>query len=295
MNTTFSTAPIITLPVNTQGTDYVLGDLHGCYSLLQEALDQVNFDPARDRVFSVGDLVDRGPDSLKCLQLLKQPWFYAVLGNHELMLMDFFVNYEPAVSLPSHELDCWFNSGQILNFEADVLERQFMFWENGGKWIAQHYDFEQQRMTVEFDHALMSVDTLPRIIVVGDGNERFQVVHAELVATKTRAAITIWQDQDIDRWRDGEPIPDDTLDRMLWGRTLFGAGYNVTHEATVYAGLSTTYCGHTIGQAMRKTLSHVCLDTGAFLSQPGYRAPSPTRLHGLTLFDTRKQQAIQIF
>lgn len=292
MNTTLSTADIITLPVNTQGTDYVMGDLHGCYSLLQAALDTVNFDPARDRLFSVGDLVDRGPDSLKCLQLLKQPWFYAVLGNHERMLMDFFVDYDPTASVPSHELDYWFDPKKIVKLKAETLERQFTFLENGGKWIAQYYDFERRRMTAEFDHALVDVATLPRIMVVGEGEERFQVVHAELVAAKTRAAITIWQDQDIDRWRNGELIPDDTLDRMLWGRTLFGMGDGPAREATVCTGLSTTYCGHTIGSTVRKTLSHVCLDTGAFLTQPGYHVPSPTKMYGLTLFDTRKQQAI---
>ena len=39
---------------------FVVGDLHGCYTLLMNELDKVSFDPARDLLISVGDLVDRG-------------------------------------------------------------------------------------------------------------------------------------------------------------------------------------------------------------------------------------------
>lgn len=73
---------------NTKGTDYVVGDLHGCYDLFEDALASVNFNPDADRVFCVGDLIDRGPYSYKCLQLLNEPWFHSVLGNHELFLLN---------------------------------------------------------------------------------------------------------------------------------------------------------------------------------------------------------------
>jgi serine/threonine protein phosphatase 1 len=48
---------------NTAGRDLIVGDIHGCFARLQVALDELGFDPERDRLFSVGDLVDRGPDS----------------------------------------------------------------------------------------------------------------------------------------------------------------------------------------------------------------------------------------
>ncbi|GAA5178218.1 MULTISPECIES: metallophosphoesterase [Halomonadaceae] len=69
--------------VNRAGTDYVVGDIHGCYGLLQAALERLDFDTARDRLFCVGDLIDRGPDSRACLELTFEPWFHAVRGNHE--------------------------------------------------------------------------------------------------------------------------------------------------------------------------------------------------------------------
>lgn len=71
------------IEANFEGRDFVVGDLHGCYDHFMNLLDFVNFDESIDRVFSVGDLIDRGPDSFDCLGLLKEKWFYSVIGNHE--------------------------------------------------------------------------------------------------------------------------------------------------------------------------------------------------------------------
>ncbi len=69
--------------INRMGTDYVVGDIHGCYDLLQAALARKGFDATHDRLFCVGDLIDRGRDSRACLELVFEPWFHAVRGNHE--------------------------------------------------------------------------------------------------------------------------------------------------------------------------------------------------------------------
>lgn len=68
---------------NIRGRDLAVGDIHGHFQRLQQCLDAVGFDPAVDRLFSVGDLVDRGPHSEAALDWLAQPWFHAVQGNHE--------------------------------------------------------------------------------------------------------------------------------------------------------------------------------------------------------------------
>jgi serine/threonine protein phosphatase 1 len=73
----------LSLPENTQGRDFVIGDLHGAEELLKRAMAEAKFDPAKDRVISCGDLVDRGPNSADALWLLQQPWFFAARGNHE--------------------------------------------------------------------------------------------------------------------------------------------------------------------------------------------------------------------
>jgi serine/threonine protein phosphatase 1 len=73
---------------NLNGRDFVVGDIHGHLALLQSELEIVGFDKSKDRLFSVGDLIDRGPNSLQCLSLIFEPWFFAVRGNHEQMMFD---------------------------------------------------------------------------------------------------------------------------------------------------------------------------------------------------------------
>jgi len=64
----------------------VVGDIQGCYSGLRRLLDKAGFDPQRDRLVAVGDLVARGKESLETIQYLRQlgNQFCAVLGNHDL-------------------------------------------------------------------------------------------------------------------------------------------------------------------------------------------------------------------
>jgi bis(5'-nucleosyl)-tetraphosphatase (symmetrical) len=68
---------------------YVVGDIQGCYDPLQRLLEEIRFDPASDRLFCTGDLVNRGGKSLKTLRLLRSldDRFVATLGNHDLFLL----------------------------------------------------------------------------------------------------------------------------------------------------------------------------------------------------------------
>lgn len=81
-------APVLRLAANTAGRDFVVGDIHGMFSLVFQALELANFDPACDRLISVGDLIDRGPESERCLEFLELPFVHAIRGNHEDLLLE---------------------------------------------------------------------------------------------------------------------------------------------------------------------------------------------------------------
>ncbi|WP_110971534.1 symmetrical bis(5'-nucleosyl)-tetraphosphatase [Pseudomonas huaxiensis] len=75
---------------------YAVGDLQGCLEPLKCLLERVNFNPAVDRLWLVGDLVNRGPQSLETLRFLygMRDSLVCVLGNHDLHLLAAWHNIE---------------------------------------------------------------------------------------------------------------------------------------------------------------------------------------------------------
>ncbi|HEV8715491.1 MAG TPA: metallophosphoesterase [Candidatus Binatia bacterium] len=68
---------------------YVIGDIHGCFQTFQNLLARIEFTPRQDRLWLVGDLVNRGPRSLEVLRWVRERerQVVVVLGNHDLHLL----------------------------------------------------------------------------------------------------------------------------------------------------------------------------------------------------------------
>lgn len=146
--------------INQKGRDFVVGDLHGCIDQFEALLKKLEFDIQKDRMFSVGDLVDRGPDSMACLRLLAEPWFHAVLGNHEDLMLD-------AVSSNlQHGTAVWMN--------------------NGGDWGVERFEEGDP----EFFDLIDRVASLPYAITIQSHDLGvIGVSHAEPPSQWTSAAI----------------------------------------------------------------------------------------------------------
>ena len=130
---------------------YAVGDIQGCYQSLQRLLEQVNFDPAADRLWAVGDLVNRGPESLNVLRFLKSlgSQFSAVLGNHDLHLLALSEGIKNPAKAPTLQQvleapDCaellgWLKQWPLVHFET-VNQCDYLMVHAG---IPQKWSIEQ--------------------------------------------------------------------------------------------------------------------------------------------------------
>ncbi|UZE19928.1 metallophosphoesterase [Pseudomonas sp. B21-054] len=169
-------------PPNKEGRDFAVGDIHGHFKLLTEALDKVNFNSEVDRVFSVGDLIDRGPDSIDILNWLEKPWFHAVRGNHEHML-----------------IECISGHGDI---------RRHI--RNGGAWLYELQPDIQQEL-------LKALQALPLIIEINlSSDQTIGIVHAEAPAIRSNGG---WPEaKDAITGRLGKPNQQQALKTALYAR-----------------------------------------------------------------------------
>ncbi|HUH61058.1 MAG TPA: metallophosphoesterase [Candidimonas sp.] len=130
---------------NLLGRDFAVGDIHGHFSKLQIALDRMGFNPKQDRLFAVGDLVDRGPESEQVIDWLNKPWFHGLKGNHE----DIAIRYA---------------KGNAIDPES------YRF--NGGGWFMDLAHEEQQRYAQAFCALPMALEVETAAGLVG-------LVHAD--------------------------------------------------------------------------------------------------------------------
>ena len=182
----------VSLPVNARGRDFCIGDLHGCSQMLARLLAAVDFKAEHDRLFSVGDLIHRGPDSAACLCLAEQPWFYPVLGNHE------------AMQIAAYAGDSWVEDGKLetgLEYLADADPKAI--------------EREHQRYQAILAGLPLAIET-----TLLDGR-RVGIVHASLRATHRWADVQAlyWRAADLDR-------PGRSLQaQLLWDRVAADSAF----------------------------------------------------------------------
>ncbi len=133
--------------LNTSGRDFVVGDIHGMFSLVEEKLRELNFNENTDRLFSVGDNVDRGTESSKVLEWLAKPWFHSVRGNHCQMIID------------AHRIA--------------TDERVMHSFQNGGAWWFSLLPSDRLEYVEAFE-------SLPYLIEVETKDGLVGIVHAEV-------------------------------------------------------------------------------------------------------------------
>ena len=128
-----------------KGNLYTVGDIHGCYNLLMTRLNEIGFDFDNDLLVAVGDLVDRGTQNQECVNLIDQPWFTSVKGNHEDLTIMGLIN-------PSY-------------YQCHI--------QNGGEWF---YELEY---TTQQD-IVKKLKTLPIALEVSHNGKKFGFVHGHI-------------------------------------------------------------------------------------------------------------------
>jgi len=162
-------------------TTYAIGDVQGCFDELQALLARVGFKPRRDRLWFVGDLVNRGPKSLEVLRFVRDLGDRAVtvLGNHDLHL------------ICVHE-------GFVKRRKADTFEAlldsrdaaELVDWLRG-----------QRMMVVEDHHAMVHAGLLPQWSIA-QALKHAQEVEQALTAANYREFLANMYGGEPDRWRD---------------------------------------------------------------------------------------------
>lgn len=210
----------------------IIGDVHGCFTKLMDALMSVEYSPVLDLLVFTGDFIDRGPENAAVLEwvslLLREGKAYAVLGNHD----DFMVEWADAYINTQKDPD---------NFMPLKPEYHTNWMRNGGTWAVD--------MSTNWilSHALW-MRQLPLMLEVElDSGQRAGVVHAEL-----------WHD-----WNTTKDIlqHNGVRERLIWGRTKIQQ-YTAGHSS-ITSGIDMLFCGHSVVNTPTKVGNQYYLDTGA--------------------------------
>lgn len=135
------------IPMSKDKRHFVFGDIHGKYEALIELLKEFDYDEKTDMLYSVGDMIDRGPQSVECFKFFtEQSNTWAIFGNHEYMMTD------------DEWFQIWVSNGGIYTDDSlreHGLDRTFM---------------------------TKTITKMPMVLDVGenDDDDSFRLIHAEM-------------------------------------------------------------------------------------------------------------------
>ncbi|WOX04719.1 metallophosphoesterase [Microbulbifer pacificus] len=194
---------------NREGRDFVVGDVHGHLRQLQIQLAALGFTPCVDRLFFLGDIVDRGLDSEALIDLIDQRTYFSILGNHEAMTI---AGFENSSSIQLHK-------------------------SNGGAWFYK-LPSERQQAIVE------KIRTWPWAVEIDCGAKHVGLVHADVPKSNWNLVKTLLGDIS-DAWSKKASLDDPEIEQvaqpLLWRRTL------VTHlyqDVLEFGDKKRTFAGY---------------------------------------------------
>lgn len=195
---------------------FVVGDLHGCYTNLMGKLEELKFDTKQDLLISVGDLIDRGAENVECLELITMPWFRAVRGNHEQMMID---------GLSEH--------GNVNHWMA-----------NGGGWFF-YLDYDKETLAKALVHKACE---LPLIIELVTDNRKVVICHADYPHDEYEfdkpvpEEMVIWNRDRVSDAQNGRVTEITGADLFIFGHTPASEPLKFANQ--MYIDTGAVFCGN---------------------------------------------------
>ncbi|WP_145572833.1 metallophosphoesterase [Yersinia mollaretii] len=171
---------------------FVVGDIHGCYKKLMDALERVQFERAVDLLVSVGDLADRGPQNIECYELINANWFRAVRGNHEQMAIEV---------LAEGEADTWM--------------------ANGGRWFFLLDDSKRSQV----EELIKRAGQLPLVLEITTDRGKYVIAHADYPSNEyvygrpINEHLVVWNRKRLNAAMKGESEEITGADKFIFGHT----------------------------------------------------------------------------
>lgn len=246
------TSPATPISVGPHDAAYVIGDVHGRWDLLEPMLRRLALLSQSDRdprLFSVGDLIDRGPDGLRCIEAVHSyPGMECLPGNHEQLMVAFLESGNAEIG------GLWArNGGYAVMDEAGRMAKE-NGWDEACPDHGDHTADVRALILKALGARYQDIKNLPPYRRVGN----VMIVHAGVPQDETPATMAVDHE-----WTGEAPMLDlmhggDQDDSPLWVRHAF-----LTREDAPWPDGTMVVHGHTIMRNPVLRTDRISIDTGA--------------------------------